>query len=652
MATAQLDFAALFGALPNALMVLDRELRYVAANEAYLKTTGAQLEQLLGSHVFDAFPNDPADPNSANAKILRASFERVLASGKTDELAAIWYRVPRKAGGPLEDRVWSAKHTPLLGVDGNVAFIVQETADITHVQATTVDAGSLLGATVLDRALRAQAAATTLGAQLASLRQMFDQAPGFVCFLRGPEHVFEFVNPAYLQLVGHREVSGLKVCDALPEVVEQGFITLLDNVYNSGEAFLGKDLFLRLQRTPGAALEDCYVDFIYQPIRDDSGHIVGIFVQGQEVTTQHHAQATAAQLFVRQRFLIESIPVQVWTSTPDGMLDFVSDRALRYFQTTVEEILGTGWLSCLHPDDVAESTSRWNRSVATGEPYEIEFRLRRGDGTYRWHLARASAERGADGTIIGWFGTNTDIDEAKLALAELRARSEYEQRLIGIVSHDLRNPLNSISLAAALLSRRQLDEQTQRTIARISRSADRAARLITDLLDFAKARIGTSIPINPGPTNLREVVEQVVDELQMLAPSRIVRVGHTGAEDGRWDADRIAQVISNLVGNALQHAPADAPIKVESRIEGDDAFFAVTNDGPPIPAAELSLLFEPFKRGHNAAVGPGGSLGLGLYIAREVVIAHGGTIEVDSSIDAGTSFVVRLPRFVAPTTQS
>ena len=176
--------------------------------------------------------------------------------------------------------------------------------------------------------------------------------------------------------------------------------------------------------------------------------------------------------------------------------------------------------------------------------------------------------------------------------------------------------------------------------------------MITDLLDFAKARIGTSIPINPGPTNLREVVEQVVDELQMLAPSRVVRIRHTGAEDGRWDADRIAQVLSNLVGNAFQHAPTTAPITIASRIEGNDAVFEVTNDGPPIPASELPDLFEPFKRGRNAAAGTGGSLGLGLYIAREVVIAHGGTIAVNSSADAGTSFIVRLPRFVhAATTE-
>jgi sigma-B regulation protein RsbU (phosphoserine phosphatase) len=178
----------------------------------------------------------------------------------------------------------------------------------------------------------------------------------------------------------------------------------------------------------------------------------------------------------------------------------------------------------------------------------------------------------------------------------------------------------------------------------MTRSAERATRLIGDLLDFAKARIGTTIPINPRPTNLREIVEPVVDELQMGSPSRTIRVGHVGDEDGRWDADRIAQVLSNLVGNALQHAPAGAPIRIESRIDGEKAVFAVINDGPPIPTTELSRLFEPFSRGRNAA-SAGGSLGLGLYIAREVVVAHGGTIDVASDV-VETRFTVRLPRFV------
>lgn len=624
------DFGVLFERIPCAMMVLDRELRFVAANPAYLRTTGSTIEQLVGNHVFDVFPDSPTDHNVA---LLKASFDRVLATRAVDEIAAITYRVARVPGGPLEERVWIARHIPLLDAAGEVELIVQETEEVARRASDGFESPRLV-----DRAAR-------INIELRDLRQMFAQAPGFMCFTRGREHVFEIVNDAYLQLVGHRNIIGMPVATALPEVVDQGFVKLLDSVFTTGEPFVGKDLRAQLQVTPGAPLEDRYLDFIYQPIRGASNEVLGIFVQGQDVTARHHAAIATARAEAELRFLIELLPVQVWTADPQGQLDFVSQRVVAYFDQPAPDILGNGWLAVLHPDDVQPCVERWTHALTTGASYEVEFRLRRGDGEFRWHLGRADAHRGPDGRVLRWFGTNTDVHDAKVALAELRARSEYEQRLIGIVSHDLRNPLSAVALGTQLLATQQFDDKTTRIIARVTRAADRAIRLIADLLDFASARIGTTIPINPRPTNLREIVEHVVDELQMSSPARLIRVGHAGHEDGRWDADRIAQVLSNLVGNALQHAPPDAAIRIESRIDGDAAVLEVINAGPPIPTAELSHLFEPFKRGQQAGAASG-SMGLGLYIAREVVVAHGGTIEVASDLIA-TRFTVRLPRFVA-----
>lgn len=653
-----LELATLFDQLPNAFMVLDRELRYVAANPAYVRVTGTTLDAILGRHVFDVFPDDPTAP-SENAAMLRTSFARVLATGKPDEVPAIKYRVARTPGGPLEDRIWSARHTPILGANGRVDYIIQETMEVTHLlHAPPGAAPTQLEATVLGRAFEAQSTVTLLDTQLRDLRQLFAQTPGFIAYLSGPRHVFTLANAAYVQLVGHRDVIGMSVAEALPEVVEQGFVGLLDRVHATGEPFIGRNVPVMLQRSSGGDLESRFLDFIYQPIRDSTGAVTGIFVQGQDVSDAHHAKVERdasdaaaadarrglASAEARQRFLIESLPVQVWTTTPDGKLDFINGRGLDYFGCSEAELLGDGWIGIIHPDDVASTGTRWAHALATGDAYEVEFRLRRGDGAYRWHLGRANPERDLTGTIVAWFGTNTDIDDAKRALAELEARSQYEQRLIGIVSHDLRNPLNAIGLAGAALEAQAKDPLVQKMTAIISRASNRATRLIRDLLDFAKKRTGSTIPINPRPTNLREVVEQVVDELKVSAPNRTIRVDHTGAEDGSWDADRIAQVISNLVGNALQHGSSSEPIVVVSRIDADSAVLEVTNHGPAISTDDIAHLFEPFARATNAAPGAG-SLGLGLYIAREVVVAHGGRIDVDSQPDTGTRFTVRMPRF-------
>lgn len=614
-------------------MVVDREFRCAAANRAYLQLTRRTADELLGRNVFEVFPNA-----SATAATVKASFQRVLAHRTVDEIAAI--ATERREDS--NDRVWSARHAPILGEDGEVAFILQETVEITALRvATPRDA---LDATVVDRALRLQASATRLDLELRDLQEMFAQAPGFVCFLRGAEHVFEIVNDAFMQLVGHRNIVGMRACDAVPEVVAQGFIHMLDNVFRAGEALSGNDIRLELQRSPDSELEESYVDFICQPIRRRTGDVIGIFVQGQDVTARHLAAEARRLSESRRRFLIESMPNQVWTAGADGKLDFVSDRVAAYFQRTADEILGDGWIAVLHPDDVDTAVARWTRSLATGEPYEVEFRLRRSDGEYRWHLGRANAERSTDGTITTWVGTNTDIHDAKLALAELTMRSQYEQRLIGIVSHDLRNPFNAISLATTILAQRSLDPVAHKLVQHVSRAAERATRLVNDLLDFAKARIGTTIPVNPRPTNLKDIVETIVEEFEVAAPGRVVRIGHTGDETGLWDADRLAQVISNLVGNALQHGSPNAPIRVASQINDAQVLLTVANEGAGIPADEIANLFEPYRRS-STAVAARGSMGLGLYIAREVIAAHGGTIEVESTPNATTRFTVRLPRF-------
>jgi PAS domain S-box-containing protein len=299
-----IDFKALFNLSPNPYMVLDRELRYVAANEAYLRVTASRAEDILGRFVFEAFPNDPNDPNNDSTRQVRESFERVLKGRVPDTLALIPYRVPRQTdrGVVVEDRYWSATHTPLLDSRGEVAFILQHTVDVTELQRLKQavraaefarDEGlptELVEAGVLQRARLVQEANRNLDAERRHLRRLFEQAPGFMAFLRGRQHVFELANPAYYQLVGHREILGRPVREALPEVEGQGFFEMLDQVFTTGEPIVGRGQRLLVQREPGSTLTAAYVDFVYQPIIEPDGTISGIFAQGNDVTVQKRAQ--------------------------------------------------------------------------------------------------------------------------------------------------------------------------------------------------------------------------------------------------------------------------------------------------------------------------------------------------------------------------
>jgi len=229
-----LDYAGLFDASPNPYLVLDRALTIVGANRAYLAATKRELADILGRWAWDAFPTDP---DTLRQSI--ASFERVLRTGQSDTVAVLRFDIPRPEaeGGGFEERYWSITHTPVLDGNGEVSLVLQHPIDVTELQRLR-DAARYAGeerrvqlaptqSGILDRARAVQEVNLSLRAEGERLRALFQQAPGFMCMLRGPEHRIELANAAYMQLVGHRDVVGKPVRDALPEAEDQGFIAVL-----------------------------------------------------------------------------------------------------------------------------------------------------------------------------------------------------------------------------------------------------------------------------------------------------------------------------------------------------------------------------------------------------------------------------------------
>jgi signal transduction histidine kinase len=227
------------------------------------------------------------------------------------------------------------------------------------------------------------------------------------------------------------------------------------------------------------------------------------------------------------------------------------------------------------------------------------------------------------------------------ALDELRANLHFHEMFVGILGHDLRNPLNAIVTSAQLALMRSSNEKLTKPLSRILTSSGRMSRMIDQVLDFTRMRVGGGIPIEPRPMDVVPVLRQILDELEDAHPDRALRLAATGNTTGSWDADRLAQVFSNLVANALQHGDIAGPVHV--RVDGtapDEVRVAIHNLGV-IPPAYRSGLFEPMSgRDRGGARG----LGLGLYITREVVQSHGGNITVLTDPVDGTTFAVTLPR--------
>jgi len=239
-----------------------------------------------------------------------------------------------------------------------------------------------------------------------------------------------------------------------------------------------------------------------------------------------------------------------------------------------------------------------------------------------------------------------DVTEEQNAQATLRRQTEFEQQLVGIVSHDLRNPLSAIHLATTVLQRREHpDERTKKSLARIASSTERATRLVRDLLDFTQARLGGGIRVLRSPLDLAQLLQTSADELRTSFPDRAYQVEISGDPKGHGDADRLAQIIGNLGSNAAKYAAPRTPITLAVRGEEPDVVtLTVHNVGSFIPRAERERLFEPMQRGVGTKSDSDRSIGLGLFIVRQIAIAHGGTVSVESSSERGTVFEVRLPR--------
>ncbi|HZE08913.1 MAG TPA: PAS domain-containing protein [Gemmatimonadaceae bacterium] len=506
------------------------------------------------------------------------------------------------------------------------------------------------------------------------LREIFVQAPAFLAVMRGRDYVFEFVNDAYLQLIGNRDILGKPVVEALPEVVDQGFIAILDRVLDTGEPFIGRETPVMLQRTPSGRMDRLYVDFVYQPLTDASGKRIGIVAHGSDVTKgvlarremefllreSEKSREQLRQSAARYRFLANAIPVQVWTATADGALDYVSDRTAEYFGKTPAEVIGDQWLSVLNPDDVDRTLERWRHSLTTGEDYEVEFRLWSVEHqAYRWHLGRATAQRDEDGDIIAWFGTNTEIEDRKQQEAELKRltaeateANHAKSAFLAAMSHELRTPLNAIGGYAQLIEmgvRGPVTEEQKVDLLKIQRSKNHLDSLVADVLNFAKLGSG-KIEYRVKNVDVDRMFQSVIEMVTPQLAEKELRLKPPDVASRlcvRADEDKMRQILLNLLANSLKFTPPGGTISLAANGSSQTVDVAVSDTGIGIPNDKLESIFEPFVQAKGALRSGDQGVGLGLAISRQLARAMGGDLKVASKVGEGSTFTLALPRVIA-----
>jgi PAS domain S-box-containing protein len=389
-------------------------------------------------------------------------------------------------------------------------------------------------------------------------------------------------------------------------------------------------------------------------MRDAGGKLVGFAKVTRDLTERRLAEEETR----RFRLLVESVrDYAIFILDPFGNVMTWNIGAERVKGYAAKEIIGKHFSIFYPPEDVAAGKCEMELAVAAREGrFEDEgWRIRK-DGSSIWANVIITALRTPEGQLIGFAKVTRDLSERREAEAAQRALAaenaaltekariqEFQERFLAILGHDLRNPLASMDMGAGILRQIATDPKIIAVLDRMRTSSARMSRMIEQILDLTRARLAGGLTLNRRSVDLCDILTRVVDELRAIHASRTVDL-RSPSLPGVWDPDRLEQVFSNLVGNALDYGDPAMPVTITGRVEGRLVTVVVHNGGAPIPEALQATIFSPFRRGQqDSRTAQTTGLGLGLYISREVALAHGGDIDVRSTVGEGTSFRVTLP---------
>jgi PAS domain S-box-containing protein len=374
----------------------------------------------------------------------------------------------------------------------------------------------------------------------------------------------------------------------------------------------------------------------------------------RDMTEHKQAEEALRESERRFRTLAEALPHMVWTAEPDGAIDYSNARTTEYTGLTPDQLRWSGWLAAIHPEDQPRGLEVWTRSIATGEPFEIEFRVRHADGDFRWYLARALALRDDSGRITKWVGSCIDIDDQKRAQEALReakeaaeAANRAKDEFLANVSHEIRTPMNAILGMTELVMDTPLTADQQQCLKTVKSAADNLLGLMNDLLDFSKIEAG-KLELDPADFSLRAAVGDTLRALAVRGHKKgleLIYDVQTEVPDALvGDASRLRQVLLNLVGNAIKFTEeGEVVVRVEVAGEaapegGVDLRFTVRDTGMGIPRNQQERIFRAFEQEDSSTTRRYGGTGLGLTIASRLVVLMGGRITVESEPGRGSTF--------------
>jgi PAS domain S-box-containing protein len=658
------DFRALFESAPGLYLVLTPELRIAAASDAYLQATMTQREEILGRDLFEVFPDNPEDTEATGTRNLRASLERVLATGKPDAMAVQKYdiRRPEEEGGEFEERYWSPVNSPVYTVGSEIAYIIHRVEDVTDFvclkqqdveqrrrtealqsQAERMEAEIFLRAQELQEA---NAQLREVNAQIAwhnAERERIIEGTGDAIVVVDPEGTVRFANSAAEALFGRRREELLGSSFGFPVV--------------SGET-------TELDVPGGRVAEMRVVDLLWDgrsaclaSLRDITGRR-----EAEDAARRLWRERTAREESEKERRrlqeLLERAPAAVLTTRgPDHVCVFANPRATelvgwrellgRPLAETLREIRGQGFL---------EAFERVFQDGVSGASPELELALgARGEEEGAWRSVDVTWEPlRQNGQVDGVLCFAHDVTEqvaTRRALEQTMERLREEERrkdqFMAVLGHELRNPLAGIDGGLRLLEGGADADRKQWALAMMRSQVRQLTGLLDDLLDVSS--------IARGKLELRRRVVPLAQLVEAAAASTAARLADSEqhltvslpGEPLHVDADprRIEQVLANLLVNASKYSDRGTKIRLEVRSEADEAVIEVSDHGFGIDPQMIERIFEPFiqaRRGDGGHMA--GGLGIGLTLVRQLAELHGGSAVARSDGPGrGSTFTIRLP---------
>ncbi|HSP40770.1 MAG TPA: PAS domain-containing sensor histidine kinase, partial [Gillisia sp.] len=470
-------------------------------------------------------------------------------------------------------------------------------------------------------------------------RELIHSSTSLISTFKGEDYIIEIANDAILEAWGKgREVIGKPLLEALPELVEQGFDKILKDVYTTGVPFRGYEMPINLERD--GKLEPFHFNFIYSPQKNINGEIVGIVNVATDVTSQAVLNKTIRESESHFRQMADLMPTKVSNTDSAGKFIYFNQGWMDYTGLTSEELRVQGWVNLIHANEREIFMNRWQLSFETGVDFEMELRLLNKQGKYRWHLSRAEPVRGENGKISMWISTNTEIQKLK---EEEKRKGDF----LKMVSHELKTPVTSIKgyvqLLLSMLRKQDADPGSSTlplkpSLERIDHQINRLTRLISEMLDLSRIE-ENKLELQKQVFGLNELVDHTVQDIRYTNTQHEIEVIHEFKCKVFADKDRIGQVLINFITNAIKYSPESKDIIIRIRKhENNQVSVSVKDQGIGIEKKNHKNIFKRFYRIGGKGEETYSGFGIGLYLAREIVERHDGSITVKSKKGKGSDF--------------